>query len=71
VLTNVSGLYRYRLGDVVRVTDFENQCPVVEFLYRCVIILIIIIFFLNMFFKNPGHSGFRGTRALALYFMQV
>ncbi|KAK7096789.1 uncharacterized protein [Littorina saxatilis] len=34
VLTNISGLYRYRLGDVVRVTGFLNQCPIFEFLYR-------------------------------------
>lgn len=27
---------RYRLGDVVKVVGFHNQCPVVEFLYRCV-----------------------------------
>nr|XP_054756098.1 GH3 domain-containing protein-like [Lytechinus pictus] len=34
VLTNMSGFYRYRFGDVVRVTDFYNKAPVVEFLYR-------------------------------------
>lgn len=34
VVTNVSGLCRYRLGDVVRVTGFHDLCPVVEFLYR-------------------------------------
>ncbi|XP_072171477.1 GH3 domain-containing protein-like [Diadema setosum] len=34
VLTNMSGFYRYRFGDVVRVTDFYNKTPVVEFLYR-------------------------------------
>ncbi|XP_041364892.1 GH3 domain-containing protein-like [Gigantopelta aegis] len=34
VITNLSCLYRYRLGDVIRVVDFYNQCPVVEFLYR-------------------------------------
>ncbi|KAL8577394.1 hypothetical protein ACOMHN_060216 [Nucella lapillus] len=34
VLTNVSGLYRYRLGDVVKVTEFYNQNPILEFLYR-------------------------------------
>lgn len=36
VLTTPNGLYRYRLGDVVRVVDFYNQCPIVEFLYRYV-----------------------------------
>lgn len=34
VITNMSGFYRYRFGDVVRVTDFYNKAPVVEFLYR-------------------------------------
>ncbi|XP_069041866.1 GH3 domain-containing protein [Lepisosteus oculatus] len=34
VVTNAAGLYRYRLGDVVRVVGFHNQCPVVEFQYR-------------------------------------
>ncbi|OWA50796.1 putative GH3 domain-containing protein [Hypsibius exemplaris] len=34
VITNASGLCRYRFGDVVKVVDFLNQCPVVEFLYR-------------------------------------
>ncbi|XP_006813593.1 GH3 domain-containing protein-like, partial [Saccoglossus kowalevskii] len=34
VITNISGLYRYRFGDVIRVVRFHNQCPVVEFLYR-------------------------------------
>ncbi|XP_073428445.1 GH3 domain-containing protein isoform X2 [Dendrobates tinctorius] len=34
VITNRNGLYRYRLGDVVRVTGFNNQSPIVTFLYR-------------------------------------
>uniref|UniRef100_A0AAV2LLB1 GH3 domain-containing protein n=1 Tax=Knipowitschia caucasica TaxID=637954 RepID=A0AAV2LLB1_KNICA len=34
LVTNASGLYRYRLGDVVKVVGFHNQCPVVEFQYR-------------------------------------
>ena len=34
VLTNVSGLYRYRLGDVVKISGFLNQCPIFEFQYR-------------------------------------
>lgn len=28
--------YRYRIGDVVKVVGFHNQCPVVEFQYRYV-----------------------------------
>ncbi|XP_028823964.1 GH3 domain-containing protein [Denticeps clupeoides] len=34
VLTNAAGLYRYRIGDVVKVVGFHNQCPLVEFQYR-------------------------------------
>jgi len=34
VVTNPSGLYRYRLGDVVKITEFFNEVPVVEFKYR-------------------------------------
>lgn len=34
VVTTLSGLYRYRIGDVVRVVRFHNSCPVIEFQYR-------------------------------------
>lgn len=34
VLTNGSGLYRYDIGDVVRVTGFVKATPCVEFLHR-------------------------------------
>lgn len=34
VITNYAGLYRYRIGDVIKVVDFYNKCPEVEFLYR-------------------------------------
>lgn len=34
VITNASGLYRYRIGDIVKVVGFHNQCPIVEFRYR-------------------------------------
>lgn len=34
VVTNFSGFYRYRLGDVVRVVDYHRESPVIEFLYR-------------------------------------
>ncbi|KAM9837329.1 GH3 domain-containing protein [Aulostomus maculatus] len=34
VVTNASGLFRYRIGDIVKVVGFHNQCPVVEFQYR-------------------------------------
>ncbi|CAB1312168.1 unnamed protein product, partial [Coregonus sp. 'balchen'] len=34
VVTNASGLFRYCMGDVVKVVGFHNQCPVVEFQYR-------------------------------------
>ena len=34
VVTTLSGLYRYRIGDVVKVVRFHNSCPVIEFQYR-------------------------------------
>lgn len=34
VITNFAGLYRYRLGDVVKVVGFYNECPSIEFMYR-------------------------------------
>lgn len=34
VVTNRSGLYRYRLGDVVRVVGMHGKVPVVKFCYR-------------------------------------
>lgn len=34
VVTNYAGLYRYKIGDVIKVVNFYNKCPEVEFLYR-------------------------------------
>lgn len=34
ILTNCAGLYRYRLGDVVRVCRFDKGAPVITFEYR-------------------------------------
>ena len=34
VVTNLSGFYRYRLQDVVRVTGYYNETPMLRFLYR-------------------------------------
>ena len=34
VVTNLSGFYRYRLGDVIRVTGYHNECPMILFSYR-------------------------------------
>ena len=34
VITNLSGFYRYRIKDVVRVTGFYNQAPKLQFVYR-------------------------------------
>lgn len=34
VITNLSGLYRYRMGDAVLVTGMYNSAPKVEFMYR-------------------------------------
>ena len=42
VITNNSGFYRYRLGDVVCVTGFYNEAPVLRFVYRKNQILSIV-----------------------------
>lgn len=34
VITNQAGLYRYKCGDVIRVVDYRNQCPYIQFSYR-------------------------------------
>ena len=34
VITNFSGLYRYRMGDVIKVTGFFGESPVMEFMFR-------------------------------------
>ena len=34
VITNLSGLYRYRIKDVVRVTGYKNKVPLIRFAYR-------------------------------------
>ncbi|KAK3099344.1 hypothetical protein FSP39_003018 [Pinctada imbricata] len=34
VISTAGGFWRYRFGDVVRVTGFYNQCPIIEFMYR-------------------------------------
>ncbi|XP_071500220.1 uncharacterized protein [Diadema antillarum] len=34
VITQACGLYRYRLGDIIRVTGFHDNCPSFQFLYR-------------------------------------
>ncbi|MCR5543890.1 MAG: GH3 auxin-responsive promoter family protein [Eubacterium sp.] len=34
IFTNLSGLYRYRIKDVVRVTGFYNESPKIQFVYR-------------------------------------
>ncbi len=34
VITNLSGLYRYRIKDVIRVTGFEGKNPLIHFAYR-------------------------------------
>lgn len=33
-MTTVGGLYRYRLGDIVRIVEFYNEFPLVEILTR-------------------------------------
>lgn len=34
VTTNLSGFYRYRMKDIIRVIGKKNETPIVEFLYR-------------------------------------
>lgn len=34
IVTNFSGLYRYRILDIIKVTGYHNKTPMVEFLYR-------------------------------------
>lgn len=34
IITTYAGFYRYRLGDVVKVVDYYNNSPEIEFLYR-------------------------------------
>jgi hypothetical protein len=34
VITNLSGFYRYRINDVVRVTGYYNETPILKFIYR-------------------------------------
>eukprot|EP00057_Strongylocentrotus_purpuratus_P004156 XP_003728141.1 PREDICTED: 4-substituted benzoates-glutamate ligase GH3.12-like [Strongylocentrotus purpuratus] len=39
VFTQESGLYRYRLGDVIRITGNHFNCPTFEFMYRMGLIM--------------------------------
>ena len=34
IVTNLSGFYRYRLGDVIRVTGYYHECPMIVLSYR-------------------------------------
>lgn len=34
VVTNFAGLYRYRLGDIVKVMGYHHQAPILQFQYR-------------------------------------
>ncbi|XP_020098477.1 jasmonic acid-amido synthetase JAR1-like isoform X1 [Ananas comosus] len=43
VLTNFAGLYRYRLGDVVKIAGFHNSTPELQFLCRRSLLLTINI----------------------------
>ncbi|KAK9074285.1 hypothetical protein SSX86_006882 [Deinandra increscens subsp. villosa] len=43
VVTNVAGLYRYRLGDVVKVVGFHNSTPKLQFVCRRNLMLTINI----------------------------
>ncbi|KAJ3670928.1 hypothetical protein LUZ60_008354 [Juncus effusus] len=43
VLTNFAGLYRYRLGDVVKIAGFHNSTPELQFICRRSLLLTINI----------------------------
>ncbi|KZV38015.1 hypothetical protein F511_25241 [Dorcoceras hygrometricum] len=43
ILTNFAGLYRYRLGDLVKVTGFHNSTPELQFVCRRNLLLTINI----------------------------
>ncbi|XP_009395758.2 jasmonoyl--L-amino acid synthetase GH3.5 isoform X2 [Musa acuminata AAA Group] len=43
IVTNFAGLYRYRLGDVVRVAGFHNSTPELQFVCRRSLVLSINI----------------------------
>ncbi|KDO86412.1 hypothetical protein CISIN_1g007464mg [Citrus sinensis] len=43
IVTNVAGLYRYRLGDVVKVMGFHNSTPELKFICRRNLLLTINI----------------------------
>ncbi|KAJ8491186.1 hypothetical protein OPV22_012907 [Ensete ventricosum] len=43
VMTNFAGLYRYRLGDIVRVAGFHNSTPEIKFVCRRSLVLSINI----------------------------
>ncbi|CAM8991114.1 unnamed protein product [Rhodiola kirilowii] len=43
IVTICSGLYRYRLGDIVKVTGFYNNCPKLNFVCRKNLLLTINI----------------------------
>ena len=34
IITNLTGLYRYRFGDVVRCVSYRGEAPIIEFAYR-------------------------------------
>ena len=42
VITNQSGFYRYRMGDVIRVVGFYNESPMIIFKYRVKNIISIV-----------------------------
>ena len=41
IITTFSGLYRYRIGDIVKITGFYHESPKVEFQYRANLVINI------------------------------
>ena len=75
IITTVSGLYRYRLGDVVKVVGFFNNTPLLEFLYRQVMlqsVFIILQFLFITFLENRvNYSMFVAKKLLKLLSMKL
>jgi len=72
VVTNVTGLYRYRIGDVISCVSYHGQSPVIEFGYRKGQFLNAKgeMFSEREFFQalktavlSPAFSGYRVTKA--------
>ena len=65
LLTNLSGFYRYRLGDVVKVTGFHNTAPIVKFMYRSNVMLNVCDEKTTQFMLDTAMESFRQESGIA------